>query len=232
MELSAEPALIPCALYGCVLKAILRYHRIIKTRIYKEWITMKGSSSSSAVTKTLKRQSWELFIGIFVQETFCLLCGVNVISRKANSGFEACHIVARRWFYGQELTAYHLFPGCSACNNDASDICLLDYLYGRRRLTQLKRMILAIFNAYCAQYEHELHKDSKLAWLVLDRLYGPSKFPAGGGICNTKQIYEIARVEQYEQLVKRAAAIHKQQEEVCREMSLVLEAEIKPMKFE
>jgi hypothetical protein len=66
---------------------------------------------------------------------------------------------------------------------------------------------------------------------VLDHLYGPRRFPAGGGITNTKQIYEIARIEQYRQLTKESARLARKLEKVANNMSELMECEIKTMQL-
>lgn len=67
--------------------------------------------------------------------------------------------------------------------------------------------------------------------MVLENLYGPSKFPAGGGIQNTKQIYELARLEQYHWLLEQSAELEKKQWDLHRQRLLLMQVEIKPMRL-
>ena len=211
----------------------------------------KKSSSSAAVTPAVKKVIWDMYIGMGVQEAFCPLCGMNRIHQKTNSGFEAAHVIARKWFLphaprkggaGKEqydytsssaaaagaASIYYLFPSCAACNNECADHCLLDYLYCRNRLAPLRRFIMAVFNTFTTEHQHELRTEERMAWLILDRLYGADRWKAGGGIQNAKAIYEIARVEQYHQLVQQTASLTKQLQEAAYAMTILVEADIKP----
>jgi hypothetical protein len=129
---------------------------------------------------------------------------------------------------------YYLFPTCSSCNNLCRDYSIFDHLYCQNQLKSLRRMIMAVFNAFVTEHEHELHADDRMAWLVLDRLYGGGpngRWKAGGGIQNAKQIYEIARVEQYHQLVQQTTALSVKLQEVAVAMERLMTSEIKPYTF-
>lgn len=191
-------------------------------------VAVKGKSKG--VTPTLKRAIWDLYVGAGQRETQCLLCGVHKIYATQNSGFEAAHVVARSFFVG-DLTIYSLIPSCASCNNECENMCLLDFLWVRSRIAPLRRIIMTIYNAFVTQYAHELATKDRMAWRVLEHLYGPSRYPAGGGIINTKAIYEIARAEQYAALVEEAARYAAQQQALATQMRALTEAEIKPMKF-
>ena len=80
-------------------------------------------------------------------------------------------------------------------------------------------------------HEHELNHLDSMAWKVLDHLYGPQRFPAGGGIQNRKQIYEIARFKQYEELVKEASELALKQEINAKRIKDLMDSDIKPMKI-
>jgi len=186
---------------------------------------MKGSAR---ITPALKQQIWTFYIGSSIQETPCPLCGLYKIYNNVNSGFEAAHVVARK-FNPSELNAYYLYPSCSACNNECSDMCLLDYLWARGRFASLRKMITSIYAHFLEEHDRELRNEDRFAWKILDHLYGPLRFKSGGGIQNTRQIYELARVEQHLVLVEKAKVLAQKQEDVAKEMRLLMEGEIKPM---
>jgi len=183
-----------------------------------------------AVTPTLKRAIWDLHVGPGVKEALCPLCGVHGINATQNSGFEAAHIVARKFFVG-DLNLFSFVPSCGGCNNECEDLCVLDFLWVRARLSPLRRIIMTIYNAFMAQHAHELAYADRMAWRVLEHLYGPSRYPAGGGIVNTKAIYEIARAEQYFALVEECMALAAKQQALAIQLRALTEAIIQPMKF-
>jgi hypothetical protein len=168
-------------------------------------------------------------MGVGNKSDRCPLCGVNQIqSHTSNSGFQACHVVADK-FALKELNVYYLFPGCATCNNECGDVCLLDFMFSRGRHEQLRRIIWAIYSTFIAQHKDDLSFVEGQAWRVIDHLYGPRRFPAGGGIQNTRAIYEMARYEHYRHLVEEAATLAHKQQEVFRKMQVVLTDEIKTM---
>jgi hypothetical protein len=189
-----------------------------------------GRKPSSGITPTLKRSVWEFYMGIGVQKALCSMCGINTISNNINSGFECAHVVARNFFY-EELNVYYLFPACAVCNNQCRDMCVWDFMYARGRLGPLRKAVLGIYKVYLVEHEHELAPQDRMAHLILDHLYGPKRFPVGGGIQNTKQIYEIARAEQYEFLREQSLALERQLEEIQVQRRQLLEVEIKPMRL-
>jgi hypothetical protein len=190
----------------------------------------KGGGKSKGISQTLKRAIWELHVGAGQKEAQCLLCGINKIYATQNSGFQGAHIVARNFFVG-DLTIFSLVPSCAPCNNECENMCVLDFLWVRSRVATLRRVIMTIYTAFVTQHAHELAPQERMAWRVLEHLYGPSRYPAGGGIVNTKQIYEIARAEQYAALVDDAAQLAAQQQGLAIQLRALTEAEIRPMKF-
>ncbi len=187
-------------------------------------------SKSLAVTPALKKQIWTVYIGDAVKETICPLCGITTVYQYNNSGFEACHIVARK-FSTEQPSIFYLTVGCSSCNNNCADICVLDYLFCTHRLGALRQMIQIIYGKFIEQHEHSLSNENRLIWNVLDYLYGSRRFPAGGGIVNTKQIYEIARSEQLILLSEQISRASQTLVRLSKEYSLVAETEIKPMQL-
>jgi hypothetical protein len=186
---------------------------------------------SSNIPQSLRKRVWELHVGIGVKETTCPLCGTNRINASQNSGFQACHIVADKYLYKRELNALYLYPGCQVCNNECADLCILDFLYVRERYKELRSLIWNVFTAFTTQHEDELAYHEGLCWRVIQHLYGRVKFPAGGGIVNEKQIYEIARTEQYSHLLKELQGVNARLQELAKQMNAVISSDIKPLKL-
>jgi len=180
---------------------------------------------------SLKRAVWDMYVGPGVKETLCLLCGIHQINSNLNSGFEAAHVIARKWFANEKLSVFYLMPSCKSCNNECGDLCILDYLFVCSRIAALRRVIMTIYNAFLTLHIHELAPAERMAWRVMEHLYGPSRFPINGSIVNTKAIYEIARVEQHAALVQEAAQLAAQQQALSIQMRALMEADIRPMKF-
>lgn len=105
-------------------------------------------------------------------------------------------------------------------------------MWARGRLAPLRKVIMLIFQRYVTEHDHELAPDQRMAHLVLDNLYGPKRFPAGGGIQNTKQIYEIARAEQYQWLLEQSLQMEKKLGDLQVARQGLLEANIKPLRLE
>lgn len=185
----------------------------------------------SSASPTLRKAIWEMYIGVGIKEAICPLCGLNRIQGNVNSGFECAHVVARNWMT-EELSVYYMFPSCTVCNNECREMCVLDFLYVRQRIVPLRRIVMAIYQRYVVEYEHELAVENRMIHLILDHLYGPRRFPAGGGIQNRKQIYEIARTEQYQWLLERGAQLEKQLGEIQTQRRGLLEENIKPLRLE
>lgn len=163
----------------------------------------------TSITPALKRIIWDMHIGINYKTAICPICGLVELSNNLNSGFEAAHIVASK-YCTDTLTPLYLFPSCTQCNNNCKDLCLLDYIYCLGRIDVLRRMIWSIFSQY--QREHPEEPDNK-AWKLMRYLYGPKRFPAGGGIVNERQIYDIAKNVQAQMLTEETAKLLKQVEE-------------------
>jgi len=183
------------------------------------------------ITPALKKCIWELYVGIGKQKATCLLCGITEIKNNVNSGFEAAHLVARSFMATQDLNIYYAIPSCSICNNECENMCVLDFMYGRNRIRDLRMVIMKIYETFITEHGQELDDEQRMAWRVLEYLYGPTRFPAGGGIQNRKQIYELARLEQYSFLVQKSKRLTAELEQTVKEMHLLMTVEIKPMKI-
>jgi hypothetical protein len=190
----------------------------------KEGLYKKPTTS---VSTTLKQAVWDMYVGIGVQKTLCMLCGINYIYSNVNSGFECAHIVARS-FLTENVSVYYLFPSCDVCNNQCRDFCVFDFLWCRNRLAPLRKAVMAVYLAYVTEHEAQLAAQDRLIHLVLDHLYGEKRFPLGGGIVNKKQIYELARDEQFEWLRQKSARLEGELVDVHQQRKWLMEAAIKP----
>ena len=183
------------------------------------------------ISETLRNSIWETFLGIGVKHATCPLCGINNIYKTTNSGFECCHIVAYKYSNDEDVSVLYYIPGCSTCNNECRDMCLLDFIYGRNRIKQLKKILLTIYDVFVMLHGDELNQHDNMAWKVIDYLYGRKRYPAGGGIQNRRQIYEILRMEQYKRLVKKASELALEMETNAKRMKDLMDSEIKTLEF-
>jgi hypothetical protein len=183
------------------------------------------SSSAAAISPALKRVLWDLYIGPGIMRAPCPLCGVQELSRDVNSGFEAAHIIAQCYFQG-EMNKYYGYPSCRPCNNECRNVCILEYLYNNGRIAQLRTMIRAIFKAYVTENEHVLAVESRVAHVILRHLYGKQRWLR---ITKEKELYEIARCEQYNMLVAEASELSAKMSVNARMMTLLVCDEIKPL---
>jgi hypothetical protein len=188
------------------------------------------SKGCKNITPALKRAIWDMHVGPGVKQIKCLLCGINEIYQTQNSGFDGAHIVARKYF-ADDLSVFYVIPSCKVCNNECDNMCVLDFLWVRNRIAALRRIIMTLYDAFVAQHEHELQHKDRMAWRVLEHLYGPTRFPLGGGIQNTKAIYEIARAEQMTSILAQSAALAQKQQALAIQLRELTESEIKPMRF-
>jgi len=182
------------------------------------------------VNATLKRAIWDLYIGSSITKTTCPICNVNPIANNTNSGFEAAHVIARRFFDG-DLSVYYAYPTCNVCNNQCVDMCLIDFMYVRGNMLALRRFIISVYRAYTCEFEHTLALEDRYSWRILHHLYGSDRFSAGGGIVNSKAIYEIARVEELQLLTDEVAQASKRLKEISDRLCVVAQMRILPMKF-
>lgn len=180
----------------------------------------------TTVTPLLKRRIWDLYIGPGVKQQLCPLCSVYQISLVTNSGYEAAHIVADKYMT-EELTHYYLYPSCASCNNECRNLCILDYLFTLGRMRELRGLIGKIYRVFVTEHDEA----TRYAWTILEHLYGPGRFPAGGGLVNTKAIYEIARGEQLLALGEEMTTLSKRLAQLASEFRDVSAAEIKTLKF-
>lgn len=182
------------------------------------------------VSVALKRAIWDMYIGMGVQKTFCPICGINQISNNVNSGFEAAHVVARRYFSG-EMNVYYAYPSCSSCNNQCEDLCLLDFFYVRNNLHALRQFIMKVYQCYLIEHSHHLALEDRYSWRIIHHLYGPERFLTGGGIINTKAIYEIARVEELHLLTAEVCEVSKRLKDISDRLCVVSQTKILPMRL-
>lgn len=186
-------------------------------------------SNKRNIQQNLRKRIWELYIGIGVKEATCPLCGTNTISVVQNSGFQACHVVADGYHTSKKLTVFDVFPGCATCNNECADACLIDFLYNRQRFGELRRFMWNVYTAFITQHADELAHHERMCWRVIQHLYGRARYPAGGGIVNEKQVYEIARAEQCARLAQDIGECNDKLQEMCRQLQHLMSCDIKPM---
>lgn len=86
-----------------------------------------------------------------------------------------------------------------------------------------------MYDLFLLAHGDDLVAEYNMAWRVIDYLYGPKRFPAGGGISNTKQIYELARLEQYNLLAKESARLARELERIATGMAELMECDIRTM---
>ncbi|MBX9637670.1 MAG: hypothetical protein K2Q45_08995 [Nitrosomonas sp.] len=197
---------------------------------YIDYAEAQKKIKYKGVTPVLKRQCWERYIGIGILEAACPLCGVRRIHNNINSGFEVAHLISQRYL-NEDLTLLYTIPSCAGCNNECSDLSVFDFLYCRGRIKPLKKLIMNVYELFTMMHGDNLVPEHDMAWRVLDHLYGQGKFPAGGGIVNSKQVYEIARYEQYRQLAKESARLARKLEKISNNMGELMECEIKTLQL-
>lgn len=168
------------------------------------------------------------YIGPGIKDTVCPLCHTYKIEISTNSGFHAGHIVSAKYVIEDKLNIFHVYPCCAACNSECSDLCMFDYLFCRQRIHALKRLITSIYKVFMEENGHMLTPEHCLIWMVLEKLYGQKRYPAGGFIVNTKAIYEIARGEQLALLSEELTRQTEKLVKLSKEYQLVASAEIKP----
>jgi hypothetical protein len=185
-----------------------------------------------SISQNLRRQIWDTYMGPANKKGFCGLCGINQISNyDSNGGFEACHVVAEKYMRGDDLNVYYLYPGCASCNNQCGVLCILDYLWGRERFQELRKFISAVYKQFIAEHDFELSDEGKLAHNIIMHLYGNERFPAGGGMVNMKQILEVARLVQYENLIQEGELVTKALQQNAKMLNLLMGSKIKMMKL-
>lgn len=187
--------------------------------------------SRKNISDVLRNAIWETFLGIGIKQAVCPMCGITKIYKNTNSGFECCHIVAFKYSNDEDVSVLYYIPGCSICNNECKDLCILDFIYGRGRIKQLKNIMLIIYDTFVMLHGDELNQHDNMAWKVLDYLYGPKRYPIGGGIQNRQQIYEMIRLEQYKRLVKRASELALEMEINSKRMEDLMNSDIKTLNF-
>lgn len=190
----------------------------------------KRLKGNAAISMVVRRAIWDIHIGAAIKRAKCPICGIAPIEQNANSGYDAAHIVPDKYFTGV-MSIYYCIPSCKACNNNCGDLCILDYLYVLNRLEALRHIIHVIYKTFISEHDDELAPEARTAYGILDKLYGPQRFILGG-IQNTKQIYEIARTVQYNDLLEESRQLAAKQLAVATQMQTLLEYQIKPMKFQ
>lgn len=176
----------------------------------------------------LKKIIWDRYIGPGIKETICPLCSTYKIENSVNSGFVAAHLVAAKFIIEEKLNIFHVYPSCASCNSECGDLTVFDYLFCRQRTNALRRLVTSVYKVFIEENANILTNEHKMIWKVLDHLYGPTRYLAGGGIINTKPIYEIARGEQLILLGEKLNTLTLELQRISHDYHLVASAEIKP----
>ena len=170
----------------------------------------------------VRRAVWEMHMGVGVQSAKCILCNTYVVSVNVNSGFEACHIVARCYMSEERpLTRFDLVPGCNVCNNECRDMCLLDYLFVRSRSETLRRVVRTICRCFLEEHGAALLPYQRMGWRILERLYGTPT----GGIQNSG-VYAIARADELEQMTSEIVKCTRKLEDLVSRMNALASTQI------
>ena len=178
--------------------------------------------SKKNISPQLKKLIWELYIGKHTQKAHCPLCQIQLLDTRVNSGFEAAHIVAERYFDSTfQTNELYLFPTCDKCNNECADTTIFDYLWCRARFKELESMISAVFNRFIEINNDTLVDHHRLAPMVLEHLYGQHRFRAGGGIINKQQIYKIALIVQFRETQEKSAKLVKELKETTEQLEMI-----------
>jgi hypothetical protein len=138
-------------------------------------------------------------------------------------------------FFGFERVVKDNYPeelhGCSSCNNECSSLCLLDFLWCRGRITPLRNLMSCVFNTFINEHKNDMKPIDLQGHKIIEHLYGENRFPAGGGIKNTQQIYEVARLVHYQELIEEGAQLSKKLKENAESLTLLMESKIQMMKL-
>lgn len=163
----------------------------------------------------------------------CPLCGECDIFSGENttSPFEAAHIVAHAFSKDEEAErslgeqVFYVVPCCKTCNDATGTSCIWDYLYMTSRTHLLKTLAWKWFVAYSNNFPATVENAQGFLWKLVDNLFGPTRYPNGGGIRYTNQVYpilymlQLAKLQERQlELVKTAAETHKLMESLLRSL--------------
>ena len=82
----------------------------------------------TGITPAMKRTIWDIHIGIGYKTAKCPLCSLSELSNNVNSGFEAAHIVADK-FFTDKLSVLYLYPSCKVCNNECEEALRFAFIH-------------------------------------------------------------------------------------------------------
>lgn len=178
-----------------------------------------------AADVAMRRLIWDRQIGPGIKEALCPLCSTYKIYRSVASGFESAHVIAKKFSIGKP-NIYQVYPSCATCNKDTRTVCMLDFLFCQGRYAALKKIITQMYTLYIEENGDTMQEEDKLIWNVLEHLYGPSRYPSGGGIVNRAQIYNIAKGIQLTILSEKANVLSQQLQETTKHFGLVAGTQI------
>jgi hypothetical protein len=163
----------------------------------------------------------------------CPLCGECEIYSGENttSPFEAAHIVAHAFSKDEEAErsmgeqVFYIVPCCSSCNDATGTQTIWDFLYVSSRLYLLKDLAWKWFVAYSNNFPATVEASQGILWRLVDHLFGPTRYPNGGGIKYTNQIYYTLYMlqlhklqEKHIELLKVVVDTHKLSETVLKSL--------------
>lgn len=163
----------------------------------------------------------------------CPLCGECEIYSGENttSPFEAAHIIAHAFSRDEEAErslgqhVFYMVPCCKICNDATGTDCIWDFLYMSSRRHLLCSLAWKWFIAYRNNFPATVDHCQGILWRLFEHLFGPSRYPDGGGIKYTNQIYYTLYMLQLQKLqeehvhhLKLAAETHRLSESVLNSL--------------
>ena len=163
----------------------------------------------------------------------CPLCGECDIysGENSTSPFEAAHIVAHVFSKDEEAErsmgehVFYMVPCCKTCNDATGTSCIWDYLYMTSRVHLLKALSWKWVVAYSNNFPATVEHCQGLLWKLVDHLFGPGRYPQGGGIRYTSPVYhtlyllQLCKLQERQlELVKMATDTHKLTETLLRSL--------------
>lgn len=166
----------------------------------------------------------------------CPLCGECDIYSGENttSPFEAAHIVAHAFSKDEEAErsmgehVFYVVPCCKTCNDATGTQTIWDFLYTSSRTHLMRTLAWKWFTAYSNNFPATVEHCDNILWKLVDHLFGAKRYPNGGGVKYTNQIYPILYYLQLQKLQERSLELLK----VLDETQKLSESVLKSLKFQ
>lgn len=160
----------------------------------------------------------------------CPLCGECEIfsGENTSSPFEAAHIVAHVWSKEDEAErtlgehVFHMIPCCKTCNDATGTQCVWDFLFLSSRMHLLRTIAWKWFTAYKNNLPATVEASQGILWKLVDNLFGPTRYPLGGGIVYTEEIYRALYMLQLQKLQERQLELTRMSVETHKESEVVM----------